>query len=224
VVWLISLSLPIKLIFIIIGILDVRNDKTPTTWILVSYENNDIKKPLTTFAKGSGSVDHELKSHLKSDQILYGLVRVVDQIDNSATVKFAFIFWIGSAVSHMAKAKISVQKGRSWKATTTVRIADFLLGGVAKLFSPFHVDFNVSEARELSDDILLAKGFYIHIDSCVRWRLKAYSFSSASSQRVEKLRPMNVFNDSPRAMTHPHSNLRKRHWSYELGLFGSPGF
>lgn len=43
--------------------------------------------------------------------VAYGLVRKTDKIDDSITVKFAYIFWLGDKVPRLQKAKISVQQG-----------------------------------------------------------------------------------------------------------------
>jgi hypothetical protein len=49
---------------------------------------------------------------LQSDMVGYALVRKIDQIDNSSTTKFAFIFWLGDQIKGLQKARISVHRGQ----------------------------------------------------------------------------------------------------------------
>ena len=89
---------------------DVRDDKTATSWTLLSYEGGNIKGQLHRVASGTGGMA-ELASHLKNDIIAYGLVRVNDKVENIATVKFVFLAWVGHDVSPMAKALVATHKG-----------------------------------------------------------------------------------------------------------------
>lgn len=54
-------------------------------------------KQIAFVAKGSGGAD-TMSEQLQADNIFYGLVRVQDVIDNSVTVKFVFVQYIGSDV------------------------------------------------------------------------------------------------------------------------------
>ena len=121
------------------AIADVRNDKTETNWALASYQGNDVKKPITLVAKGSGGVD-ELSSNFTSDMIGYGLIRVVDVIEGIKTVKFVFIIHIGSDIPITKKAIIATHKG-----------------GVVDGFGAIHLTVEISGSQEISDEILLAK-------------------------------------------------------------------
>eukprot|EP01114_Cavostelium_apophysatum_P003530 TRINITY_DN1347_c0_g1_i2.p1 TRINITY_DN1347_c0_g1~~TRINITY_DN1347_c0_g1_i2.p1 ORF type:complete len:534 (-),score=115.80 TRINITY_DN1347_c0_g1_i2:72-1511(-) len=117
---------------------DVRSDATDTNWCLFSYENPKSNK-LTVVGTGSGGLD-ELVSQLKDDMVGYGLVRRSDKIDDSVTVKFGFIQFVGENTPRMQKARISVHAG-----------------SVRKFIGQYHVDISATETNELSDQILAEK-------------------------------------------------------------------
>ena len=71
---------------------DVRNDASSTRWILAGYEGGDIKNPLSIIGRGEGDIE-ELKEKLDYEQVLYGLYRVIDKVDDIETVKFVYICW-----------------------------------------------------------------------------------------------------------------------------------
>jgi len=124
---------------IIDGIGKVRNDNDPTTWVIGSYKDDDISKPVELFASGTGDCN-EMKTYFAPEKICYALIRVIDVYENINTVKFVFIYWLGSKVSVMKKAKISVHKGK-----------------VNEMFSNFHVDFMISSLNEISNEIVMRK-------------------------------------------------------------------
>ncbi|GAM25883.1 hypothetical protein SAMD00019534_090580 [Acytostelium subglobosum LB1] len=117
---------------------DLRNDKTPTDWVLLSFETPKSKK-VKLLASGSGGVE-ALLNQLSDDLVGFGLVRKIDVIDNSETVKYAFIQWIGDKVGLLQKAFVSI-------ATSSIKT----------LFTPYHVDFQISHKSELSDAIVHTK-------------------------------------------------------------------
>jgi len=90
-------------------------------------------------ASGTGDCN-EMKEHFTPEKICYALIRVIDVYENINTVKFVFIYWLGSKVSVMKKAKISVHKGK-----------------VNEMFSNFHVDFMISSLNEISNEIVMRK-------------------------------------------------------------------
>eukprot|EP01132_Coremiostelium_polycephalum_P002129 gene2129-2623_t len=120
------------------AISDLRNDSTPTDWVLLSFESPKSQK-VKLVGSGSGGVA-ELVENLKDDIVGFALVRKIDKIDDSDTVKYAFINFIGEKVGILQKGRISV---------TT--------GGVKQFFAPFHVDFLISSTSEISDDIVMNK-------------------------------------------------------------------
>ncbi|ORX43679.1 actin depolymerizing protein [Anaeromyces robustus] len=121
------------------GIGKVRNDNDPTTWVIGTYKDDDISKPVVLMASGTGDCN-EMKEHFTPEKICYALIRVIDVYENINTVKFVFIYWLGSKVSVMKKAKISVHKGK-----------------VNEIFSNFHVDFMISSLNEISNEIVNRK-------------------------------------------------------------------
>lgn len=62
------------------------------------------------FATGTGDAD-ELKQNLSDSIVAYGIIRDIEIIDQSTTVKFCFIHWLGSKVAPTTKAKITTHKG-----------------------------------------------------------------------------------------------------------------
>jgi len=120
------------------AIREVRQDASATNWVLFGYEDAKAQK-IVSLGKGSGGIT-ELASHLQDDIVAYGLVRKTDQIDDSTTVKFAFINFLGDNVPRMQRARVSVQQGA---------IKDFL--------GQFHVDINASTKEEVTDAILQEK-------------------------------------------------------------------
>lgn len=112
------------------AIRDVRNDETPTNWVLVQYQDGDVKKPLVVSGTGTGGRD-EIAEHLAPDAILYGLLRVTDVYEGIKNVKFVRVVHIGNDVKPMSKAKVSTHKG-----------------AIDDLFEPSHMIVNTTSAAE----------------------------------------------------------------------------
>lgn len=122
------------------AIAEVRDDVTPTNWVVVGYESNgDIKKPLVVVAKGSGDID-EMKQHLDDSQAMYSLFRTTDVYDDIKTVKFVYIYWIGEAVKPLTKGKLSA-----------------IAGPVEQLFSPSHATFTFSSKSDIKESVIKDK-------------------------------------------------------------------
>lgn len=83
---------------------DVRSDSTPTSWLLLSYDENRI------ILSATGTDYDDFKSRFTDDDRLFGFVRVVTGDELSKRVKFALITWIGSNVSSLKRAKVSTDK------------------------------------------------------------------------------------------------------------------
>jgi len=111
-----------------------RNDKESQDWILVSYAKKDT---LSLIGTGSGGVD-ELLTRVEDDNVNFGLVRVIDIIDKSRTVKFAYIKWQPDSVKPMKKAEIGTRKG-----------------AIDAIFAPYHVDIHVSQKKDVNQGIIM---------------------------------------------------------------------
>ncbi|KAJ3084690.1 actin depolymerizing protein [Rhizoclosmatium globosum] len=86
---------------------DVRNDATPSNWLLLEYAD-DKSDNIVLAGSGSGGLA-EVKSKLDDAKAAYGFVRVVVGNDElSQRVKFLFFTWCGAGVKVMRKAKLSV--------------------------------------------------------------------------------------------------------------------
>ncbi|KAI9136777.1 hypothetical protein BKA69DRAFT_1102145 [Paraphysoderma sedebokerense] len=85
---------------------DVRNDKTDTDWLYLTYVGDSDQ--LKVSGTGSGGLE-EFCKHLKDDQAGFGYIRMKvgnDQLSQRA--KFVLVSWCGPAVKVMRKAKLSV--------------------------------------------------------------------------------------------------------------------
>jgi len=116
----------------------VRNDKSDVDWCLFTYEDPKSQK-ITLKGTGNGGIE-DLKKHLSNDMIGYGLVRKTDKIDDSITVKFVYIFWLGEDAPRMQKARVSTHQG-----------------AVRSFIGQFHVDISASDLSELSEQVLQDK-------------------------------------------------------------------
>ncbi|TFK49077.1 ADF-like domain-containing protein [Heliocybe sulcata] len=87
--------------------LDVRNDKSETTWVLLDYESDRSDK-LVVSKTGTGGLA-EIKDALDDTKASYAYARVRYSNDKeSQREKFILIVWIGPSCKVMRKAKISV--------------------------------------------------------------------------------------------------------------------
>jgi len=122
------------------AIAEVRDDVTPTNWVVVGYgDDGDIKKPLSVVAKGTGDVD-EFKVHFDDRQAMYALYRTMDTYDDIRTVKFVYIYWVGESVKPLTKGKLSAYTGP-----------------VEQLFSPAHVTMSFSQKSDIRETVIRDK-------------------------------------------------------------------
>jgi len=112
----------------------VRSNNDETDWLLLGYEGNGTKIQLV--GQGSHGLE-ELISHLKLDQVHYGLFRTTDTVDNTIAVKFVLILWVGEEVPFSRKARITTHKGE-----------------VTSFIGQYHVDCNCSNLNEINEDII----------------------------------------------------------------------
>jgi len=131
------------------AIADVRSDKTSTNWVLLTYSGEN-SNDVALSGKGDGGVN-ELISHLRDNNVSYGLVRVTERFDNSDTVKFVFIKWIGESIHRMLRARLGTHSG-----------------AVKEIIAPYHVDVEASNLSEISEEIVTrtvskASGTAVHV-------------------------------------------------------------
>jgi len=112
----------------------VRADNDETDWMMMGYEGSSNQLKLVS--KGANGLD-ELIGHLKDDQILYGLYRTTDTIDNTVAVKFVLIVWVGETVPIIRKARITTHKG-----------------DVTSFLGQYHVDVHCNNLNEISEEIV----------------------------------------------------------------------
>lgn len=83
---------------------DVRSDSTPTSWLILNYEDQHIALHST------GSDYSEFTSAFSDDERLYGFIRLESGDELSKRAKFVLITWVGSNVSALRRAKMSIDK------------------------------------------------------------------------------------------------------------------
>ncbi|ORZ31159.1 hypothetical protein BCR44DRAFT_1417390 [Catenaria anguillulae PL171] len=118
---------------------DVRNDKTETNYVYLTYES-DTSDKLKIGATGKGGLP-ELSEHLKDDKAGFAYLRMLVGNDPlSQRTKFLLITWIGPNVKVMRKAKMSVH-------STDVK----------KVMSAFAVEVQASGLADLKEEVLVQK-------------------------------------------------------------------
>jgi len=112
-----------------------KNDGTQN-WLLFDFVDNTNKLALT--ATGEGGMN-ELKGRLRNEAIQVGAFRVVGVDNRETTVsrrpKFVWFTFIGSGVSVLKKARVSVQKP-----------------DLAKFFASAQYNVEISNASELTKE------------------------------------------------------------------------
>jgi len=120
------------------AIQEVRNDNNDSDWVLVTYDAPQ-SKTLKLAGIGSGGLQ-EMKSYLTDDVVMYGLLRVIERIDDSVTVKFVYVDWRGEQIHRMQRAKLATHSG-----------------AVRAMFHPFHLDIQPTQEDELTETIIEKK-------------------------------------------------------------------
>jgi len=121
------------------AIKEVRDaNGSDTNWMAITYDNPKTMK-LKLLGKGTGGAD-ELAGLLQPEMAVYGLIRVVDRIDNSDTVKFATVLFLGEKLPRMLRARISVHQN-----------------SVKEFIGQAHVDYSCSTAAELNNEVIVSK-------------------------------------------------------------------
>lgn len=80
--------------------------------LIISYAGTTgaQAQTLKLHASGTGGIA-ALSDALSDEMIGYCLLRETDTVDNSVTVKFVFIFWLGDHSNRMQKARTSTHMG-----------------------------------------------------------------------------------------------------------------
>jgi len=78
-------------------------------WVLYGYQGDNTNS-IVLLSHGTGGVE-ELTEHLLDDVVGYALVRLIEKVDESDTVKFAFINWTGDNIPRMLRARIGTHSG-----------------------------------------------------------------------------------------------------------------
>jgi len=121
------------------AIREVRDaDHSDVNWMAVTYDNPKTMK-MKLLGKGTGGAD-ELAGIVQPDMAVYAIIRVVDRIDNSDTVKFVFVLFLGEKVPRMLRARISVHQN-----------------SVKEFLGQAHVDYSCATAAELTNEIIVSK-------------------------------------------------------------------
>jgi len=118
------------------GLAALRDVNSDTTWFLSAL--ND-KLALEVVGSGNGTVE-DLLANAREGTANYGMVRVVDVIDKSTTLKFAYVVFMPDNVPPLRKGKINV-----------------ISGNIKDLFTPVHVDFFIGAKEEISQDMVVDK-------------------------------------------------------------------
>jgi len=131
------------------AIADVRNDKTNTNWVLVSYQGENTND-VGLLGKGDGGIN-ELISHLKDNIVAHGLLRVTEKFDSSITVKFVYINWVGEGIHRMLRARLGTHSG-----------------AIKEIITPYHVNIDPTNLSEISEEIVTrtvskASGTAVHV-------------------------------------------------------------
>jgi len=131
------------------AIADVRSDKTSTNWALIAYQGEN-SNDVALVGTGEGGVN-ELISHLQDNIVAHGLVRVTERFDNSDTVKFVYINWVGEKIHRMLRARLGTHSG-----------------AIKEIVSPYHVNVDATNHSEISEEIVTktiskASGTAVHV-------------------------------------------------------------
>lgn len=120
------------------ALLDVRSDESSTNWMLAGHwEGNP--NVIYYKAKGTGGAN-EMIGALQDGEVMYGLVRLEELVDNyvEKTVKFVYIHWIGESVPFTKKGKFGV-----------------VHGSVKKHFQPSHCVIETGHKTDLSEEEMM---------------------------------------------------------------------
>jgi len=156
---------------------DVRKDTTPTNWAIFGYQPG-TKNVIVFQHSGEGDIE-ELKKYLKEDEIQYALLRVTDKIDNSVTVKFVSIWWVGERVKINQKALVTTHKGEitAWRGQAHIDLYASTLDELSSLMEKVtdasgtsNRVLDESKQKKSSSSSYFSKAICINFNSC-QWCL-----------------------------------------------------
>jgi len=110
---------------------DVRADTSDTNWALFRYKGAQI------IHDTSGTNIEELKQMLSDDDRAFAFVRVLAGDEMSKRKKFVLLTWVGSAVSTLKRARVSIDKAL-----------------VKSIIQNFAVELQIETPDELTDEFL----------------------------------------------------------------------
>lgn len=141
---------------------ECRSDNYETNWVLARHVDENPNE-VTLGGFGSGGAD-ELREALEDDSVMYGIVRLQEQIDQSNTVKFVYIHWIGKDVPFTKKGRFGI-----------------VHGSVKKFFEPYHVSVETDNVADLSHEVLMNK-----ITESSGTKSKVIDDSDTSERKVDR--------------------------------------
>ena len=98
------------------------------------------KDALELLASGTTSSVEDLKAAFEPSNCNFALLRLIDQIDSSSTVKFVSIRWQPESTPAMKKSAVSTK-----------------LGLFQKVFHPFSTELFIADKAELTQEIVVDK-------------------------------------------------------------------
>ena len=120
---------------------EVRSDKSPINWMLITYKEGTNQTVWTLVGKGEGGFE-ELKSNIDDKFIGYGYLRVTTGDDMSVRSKFVFIKYIAKGTRMNIKAKMNIHRG-----------------DVEKVINQISISFDADSLEELDENEINARLF-----------------------------------------------------------------
>eukprot|EP01100_Stratorugosa_tubuloviscum_P009437 TRINITY_DN3970_c0_g2_i1.p1 TRINITY_DN3970_c0_g2~~TRINITY_DN3970_c0_g2_i1.p1 ORF type:complete len:146 (+),score=54.13 TRINITY_DN3970_c0_g2_i1:185-622(+) len=114
----------------------VRNDSDPTTWAVIGYAD---KTKLVLQSTGTGGFS-EFTAQFSDDQAQFGYCRTITGDSESRRAKFIFVSWVGTRVTPLARARISVHKA-----------------SVKQVWQSYAIEVQAENLTELSEDSVVAR-------------------------------------------------------------------
>jgi len=107
------------------------------SWALIGYVGDSTD---SIELIGAGTDMTEIYQYLVPDRAIYALVRMVDIVDNIPTNRFAYIFWVGDALSGVKKARMATNKAN-----------------IMKIIGHFNVELTASSHDEITPEVIEGK-------------------------------------------------------------------